>query len=472
MKKLKVALVHHHLRPGGVTRVITEQALNLREGARVLLVTGEPPVRALPVTTVTVPEIAYDRDRKDTAQPKVLAHRILGAIRSCWPGGADLIHFHNPLLGKNTAIIRTIKILISMGTPLLLQVHDFAEDGRPGTYSREHYPADCHYAVINTRDYGILIRSGLKKQGLHYLPNAIRPLDTGEHAVLQRDTVLYPVRAIRRKNIGEAVLLSLFIPRGKRVGITLEPTGALDVRSYNGWMSFVRENNLRVAFRLGIDGEYAAVLARACCVITTSVKEGFGLAYLEPWTAHRMLWGRILRDICDDFFQKGLKLDHLYERLSIPVTFFDRKRFEKKWVRCYREKLSYYGRAISEADAARALEPLASEGTVDFGILSEDLQKEVILAVLQKEKNRRKILDLNSFLVNNTFFYGSEELIEHNRDIVRTEYSAKKNGETLLGVYERVLSGRVLHRIDKEVLLDAFITPEQNALLLCDSGYE
>jgi glycosyltransferase involved in cell wall biosynthesis len=472
MKKLKVALVHHHLRPGGVTGVMTEQALNVREKAEVLLVSGEPPGRALPVPTVTVPEIAYDRDRKDGAQPKTIARRILGAIRSFWPGGADLVHFHNPLLGKNKGLISTIKAMMSMGVPLLLQIHDFAEDGRPGTYSRERYPADCHYAVINTRDYNILMRSGLKKQGLHYIPNAIRPLDGGAHISPQRDTVLYPVRAIRRKNIGEAVLLSLFSPLGKRVGITLEPTGALDTRSYKGWMSFVRENNLEVVFGLGIDKQYSSVLSRACCVITTSIKEGFGLAYLEPWTAHRMLCGRILTDICDDFLQKGLKLDHLYERLSIPLSFFDYKRFEEKWARCYREKLSYYGKAISEAEAARALESLVSEGAVDFGALSEDLQKEVILAVLQKEKNKRNILDLNSFLFNDTFFYGSEELIEHNRDIVCAEYSAEKNGEALLGVYESVLSVRVSHRIDKEVLLDAFITPGQNALLLCDSGYE
>jgi glycosyltransferase involved in cell wall biosynthesis len=472
MKKMKIALVHHHLRQGGVTRVMTEQASNLKEGARVLLVTGEPPDRALPVPMVTVPEIAYDRDRRDTAPPQVIAQRILQGIRSFWPGGADLLHFHNPLLGKNRDLIRTIKALVSLGTPLLLQVHDFAEDGRPGTYSREQYPADCHYAVINTRDYDILIRSGLKKHGLHYLPNAIRPLDAKANASLERETVLYPVRAIRRKNIGEAVFLSLFVPSGKRVGITLEPTGALDVRSYNGWMSFVRERNLHVAFRLGIGSEYPSVLARACCVITTSVKEGFGLAYLEPWTAHRMLSGRILRDICDDFLNKGLKLGHLYERLNIPVTFFDRKRFEKKWIRCYREKMSYYGRGISKVDAARALEPLVWEGTVDFGVLSEDLQKEVIQRVFENEKNKRKILDLNSFLVNNSLFYGSEELIEYNRDIVRAEYSAPKNGQTLLGVYERVLSENVSHCIDKEVLLDAFITPEQNRLLLCDSGYE
>jgi hypothetical protein len=472
MKKLKVALVHHHLRPGGVTRVITEQASNIQDSAEVLLVTGEPPESPISFPTVTVPEIAYDRDRAHFTPPQVISRRILAAVRTVWPGGADLLHFHNPLLGKNRDLIATLKTLISEGTKLLLQIHDFAEDGRPGNYCREEYPAGCHYAVINTRDYGVLIRSGLKRNGLHYVPNAIRSLNVLKNAGVQRDIVLYPVRAIRRKNIGEAIFLSLFTPDGTRVGITLEPTGALDVRSYGDWMSFVRGANLNVLFGLGIGREYTSVLARASCVITTSIKEGFGLAYLEPWTAHRMLSGRILKDICEDFLRRGLKLDHLYEKISIPVTFFDRKRYEKKWIGCYREKMSLYGRNISEADASRALEPILSEGNVDFGLLSEDLQREVILQVLEKKEHKREILDVNPFLVNNVLFQGSEELIEYNRDVVSAEYSAKKSGEILREVYERVLSERVTHQIDKKALLDAFSTPEQNSLLLCDSGYE
>ncbi len=472
MKKLKVALIHHHLRQGGVTRVIIEQASNIQEGAEVLLVTGEPPGSPISFPTVTVPEIAYDRDRGQFTPPQVISRRILAAIRSVWRGGADLLHFHNPLLGKNRDLIATLKTLISGGKKLLLQIHDFAEDGRPGNYCREEYPADCHYAVINTRDYGVLIRSGLKRSGLHYLPNAIRPLNVPKISGVKREIVLYPVRAIRRKNIGEAILLSLFAPRGTRAGITLEPTGALDVRSYRDWMSFSRGKNLNVGFGLGIGREYTSVLAQASCVITTSIKEGFGLAYLEPWIGHRMLSGRILKDICEDFIERGLKLDHLYEKISIPVTFFDRKRFEQKWIRCYREKMSLYGRSISEADAARALEPLLSDGVVDFGLLSEDLQREVILQVLEKKERKREILDVNPFLVNNTLFHGSEELIEYNRDIVSAEYSPKKSGETLSEVYERVLSERVSHRIHKDALLDAFSTPEQNSLLLCDSGYE
>jgi len=472
MKKLKVALVHHHLRPGGVTRVITEQASNVQESVEVLLVTGEPPGTPISFPTVTVPEIAYDRDRAHAAPPRVITRRILAAIRSVWACGADLLHFHNPLLGKNRGLIATLKTLISGGEKLLLQVHDFAEDGRPGNYCREEYPADCHYAVINTRDYGVLIRSGLKRSGLHYLPNAIRPLNVPKNSGAQRDIVLYPVRAIRRKNIGEAIFLSLFAPRGTRAGITLEPTGALDVRSYRDWMSFVRGRNLNVAFGLGIGREYTSVLGRARCVVTTSIKEGFGLAYLEPWTAHRMLSGRILKDICEDFIKRGLTLDHLYEKISIPVTFFDRKRFEQKWINCYREKMSLYGRGVSEDEAARALEPLLSDGTVDFGLLSEDLQREVIRKVLENKERRREILDVNPFLVNNTLFHGSDELIEHNRRIVAEEYSAKKSGEALRRVYERVLSERVSHRIDKDALLVAFSTPEQNSLLLCESGYE
>jgi hypothetical protein len=43
-------------------------------------------------------------------------------------------------------------------------------------------------------------------------------------AGLERNRYLYPVRAIRRKNIGEALLASLFIPKGRTVAVTLPPT--------------------------------------------------------------------------------------------------------------------------------------------------------------------------------------------------------------------------------------------------------
>jgi hypothetical protein len=52
-------------------------------------------------------------------------------------------------------------------------------------------------------------------------------------------------------------------------------------------------------------------------VITTSVLEGFGFAYLEPWILDRVVIGRSIPFIVTDFQTEGMKLGHLYNVLIV-----------------------------------------------------------------------------------------------------------------------------------------------------------
>jgi hypothetical protein len=52
-------------------------------------------------------------------------------------------------------------------------------------------------------------------------------------------------------------------------------------------------------------------------IITTSVLEGFGFAYLEPWILDRPVIGRSIPFITPDFQLKGIKLGHLYTVLFV-----------------------------------------------------------------------------------------------------------------------------------------------------------
>jgi hypothetical protein len=52
-------------------------------------------------------------------------------------------------------------------------------------------------------------------------------------------------------------------------------------------------------------------------VITTSVLEGFGFAYLEPWILDRPVVGRSIPFITPDFQSQGMKLGHLYTVLIV-----------------------------------------------------------------------------------------------------------------------------------------------------------
>ncbi len=469
---MRIAFVHHHFRPGGVTKVISDQMNALKGSCEMLLITGEPPSIRPSFPCVVTPEIAYDRDRKDKSGTRDIAYAIVKAASDVWPGGADLYHFHNPLLGKNKDLISALKILVAEKNKLLLQIHDFAEDGRPGGYSFDEYPTDSHYAVINKRDYKILLRSGLKEEGLHFIPNAVRSLQFVEHENVEKNVVLYPIRAIRRKNIGEAIFLSLFIGGRVKVGFSLEPTGPIDVKSYNDWKTFAREKHLKILFGLGIKYDYATVLAKTCSMITTSIKEGFGFSFLEPWTANRMLFGRTLKEICADFMNRGIDLSHLYDFIKVPLSFFDGDCFKRKWISCYRDKLIRYGIEISEGETENSFHRIIDKGWVDFGVLSEDLQRQVILNILDDKLKQKKILDLNPSLGNINVFNKSTSIIKQNKRIIEEEYSLEKSKQTLLGVYKRVLEWNITQSIDKRVLFHAFNIPENNYLLICDSSYD
>jgi glycosyltransferase involved in cell wall biosynthesis len=467
---MKIVFLHHHLRPGGVTKVIEEQIKSLNTSAKPLVVVGEPPSRPVPFPLTVVPAISYDRDRNDSTSPDKIARSIMNAAFTEWKDGPDLFHIHNPILGKNRDFIKVISVLISMGANVLLQIHDFAEDGRPYGYRGEEYPADCHYGVINKRDFRILLRSGLKEEGLHYIPNPVHQLNIKTDSK-DKDIILYPIRAIRRKNIGEAVFVSLFVADNRKVGITLEPTSLLDKQSYHGWVDFVKSEKLKVLFRLGVDDDYESVLSMSCCMITTSVKEGFGLAYLEPWGIGRMLFGRLLPDICSDFIQKGLSLDHLYEKILIPLDYMDWSMFAEKWKNCYMEKLKLYGLPYEDRKIDEEFQKLIEEECIDFCYLNGSLQKQVIQNLLNSKKKYKKVLDINPFLENIVFSDDEREIVETNKKVVESEYSLQNNRKNLLKVYERVLNRKVTHSINKRVLLETFNTPQQSYLLLCDSAY-
>ncbi len=476
---MRIAFIHHHLRPGGVSRVIREQIRSLEPENEILVICGEEPDEPPPFPCMIIPALAYDRDRNDRTSPHEAALEVMDAARFFWNNDADIFHVHNPTLGKNADFVSMLKALQSMKAALLLQIHDFAEDGRPQNYRDEGYPENCHYAVLNSRDYKILRQCGLREEGLHLLPNAVRPLQVqkspknmSQQNISHEDTVLYPVRAIRRKNIGEAVLISLFLPPGKRIGITLEPTGAIDRESYAGWRRFVETHGLAVSFRLGIGTNFNELLARTSSMVTTSIKEGFGFSFLEPWTAKKMLYGRLLPDTCSDFINNNIDLTPLYTRLSVHTALFDVDDFQKKWKICYSGKMKQYRLPVERKSVERSFNALFSNDTVDFGCLNEKLQKQVASSILEKPENRKNMLDLNPFLSNIDALSGQRERIEANRLAVERQYSLEKNRERLLHIYSRVIHVAVYHKIDRSKLLAAFNAPGKSQLLLCEDSFE
>ena len=304
---MKLAIIHYHLKPGGVTSVIRQQLKALSGECDVLLLTGELPDTPVYGNTKLIPGLGYTGGSPAAYNPEETADMVVKTIFETFNGKCDIIHVHNPLLAKNIHFLRMLKTLQKKGCRLFLQIHDFAEDGRPSAYYRdESYIANCHYGVINSRDYSVLNQSGLTPEGLHLLPNTVTPIHVSSAKRQQLNRILYPVRAIRRKNIGEAILLSLFF-ENHTLSITLPPNSPSDMIIYNGWKRFVSKNNLHVEFEAGLKNDFNVLVSSSDFFLTTSIMEGFGFSFLEPWTASKMLWGRAIPEICNDFINNGGK---------------------------------------------------------------------------------------------------------------------------------------------------------------------
>jgi len=436
-----------------------------------LVLTGDHAGTIWPCEVAEIPEIGYDRPGNSPPAPQAVADRILTAISKAWPQGCDVLHVHNPTLAKNRCLLRVLNRLQLSGISLFLQIHDFAEDGRPNAYFHEPYPADCHYGVINSRDYNILLETGLKKEGLHKIFNIITPFRFNTKDVILKNYILYPIRAIRRKNIGEAILLSLFFKNSAPLVITLPPNSPADINSYENWKTFVIENDLNVIFEAGLTHEFSDLVLSSDFFITTSITEGFGFSFLEPWTAEKYLWGRKLPDICQDFEQNSIRLDHLYTRLDVPMSWVDNDMLFYTWKSGMQKVSAMFGKTIDDIFIKTAYEKATTNDVIDFGLLNEPFQKKIILTVLSSSRNRKKLIRLNPFLSNPGSVSNKDELIQHNMEAVLFNYNRPNYREKLINIYNKVIRDNVCQKIDKKILISEFLRLNNFSLLKwCDNA--
>ena len=465
---MKIVFIHFHLKTGGVTSVIREQTTALQgAGCRPLVLSGHRPPPPLVTPWAEIPGLAYDSVRDPEIKAEEVARDIEVAIHGHWPRGPDLIHVHNPTLAKNSLLQDILAILSDRGYRLLCQIHDFAEDGRPDFYFQQPYTADCHYMVLNRRDYDLLLSCGLKPEGLHLLPNPVPPMGICPRRPPRAVApVLYPVRAIRRKNIGEAILLSLFFKPAAPLAITLPPNSAQDIRSYQDWRSFAKRNKLNITFNAGLGSQaFEALMADCRFVLTTSITEGFGYTFLEAWTAGQVVWGRLLPGICRDFRDKGINLDHFYTRLAVPLAWLDADSLAMRWQQSLVAAASHLCLTMSKEDAAQAWTRISGRGTIDFGLLHEDFQKQAILHLLNDGDAGEELTALNGCLDRAIPWPGVQDIVDHNRRLIQACYSRENYQRSLMDIYRKAMRYQVIQQVNKTVLASAFLSPQDFSLL-------
>jgi glycosyltransferase involved in cell wall biosynthesis len=469
---LKIAFIHYHLKTGGVTTVLRQQVESILDTCDLLVLSGDPPESPFLCDVVHIPGLGYEIPGRNPMDPERIATAIIEAIHLKWNNGCDLVHVHNPTLKKNANFLKILNVLKKRGLKLFLQIHDFAEDGRPLSYfAEEEYIENCHYGVINSRDYNILLKTGLKKEGLHKIFNTITPFHFNAEDAILKNYILYPIRAIRRKNIGEAILLSLFFKKNALLVITLPPNSPADINSYENWKTFVMENKLNVLCEAGLTHKFADLVLSSDFLITTSITEGFGFSFLEPWTANKYLWGRKLPDICQDFEQNSIRLNHLYTRLDVPMDWIDNDMLFYTWKSGIQKVSALFGATIDDIFIKTAYEKATTNDVIDFGLLNEPFQKKIISTVLSSKANRNKLIHLNPFLSNPGSVSNKDELIQNNMDAVLFNYNQSKYREKLIGIYKKVTRDNVCQKIDKKILLSEFLRLNNFSLLKwCDNA--
>lgn len=470
---MKALIVHYHLKPGGVTTVIRRQVSALASnGIDAVVLSGEPPARGFPGAAVVEPALAYDTASDDPPHHGSTAMQVRMIVKAIEReadalGEGTVIHVHNPTIRKNSSLLGAMGELASRGRRLLMHIHDLAEDWRPDAYPRAEYPDGVSWAAINRHDAGKL--SGAGAGSVFFLPNPVPAPSNGIHGGGGAGTgavdeapglVLYPVRGIRRKNLGEAVLLSIYARNGTSIGVTLPPNGMRDMPYYDAWREIARKLEAPIRFGLGLENELDALYAGSRAIVTTSVKEGFGLAYLESASRDRAILGRRLPRVVDDFEDEGLSFPGLYDRLTVDQGMFDEDGFIARVRKVVEAAASEFGRP----EAGPALMRTISEGLLsesedgpDFGRLDEKAQAEVLWSITSDHTVRARFLGANPWL---EAWDARAASVERLSAASLAPWSEEAYGVRLRSAYSHVLESGGGPAPRKDALLDAYLVPE------------
>jgi len=482
-----------------------------------------------PLRTQAVLGLDYDSpDGTPDAPPRrnffPLADRIVHALEQVrFDRARTLLHWHNHALGKNVAVPAVVAELARRGYRMLLQIHDFAEDLRPDNYRHladsltpgqiERLPdllypqsPSIHYAVLNGRDRQLLDKAGVAKERLHLLPNPVAiptrfptvpTSDAGsppsgtqpsqdERTQVRRwlapmlempveaTWITYPVRGIRRKNVGEMLLWSAAArsPSSRPVWlhVTMTPKNPVERASFHRWQQLAGQLRLPCRFGTppGSQVSYEQILAACDLLLTTSIAEGFGMVFLECWLARRQLLGRDLPEITSDFRQAGICLEPLAPQLAIPASWIDLGELVRSLEDLYRELRARYGQSPPAAEGSDPFASLVSGATIDFARLPTRMQASVIRRAHHDPEARAQLRGLNRQLDLTEARLAAplvSRQIEANRQVVGQSYSLGSVGRQLGAIYAWLMATEPSLRIDTlprgSALLESLLRPDR-----------
>ncbi len=339
-----------------------------------------------------------------------------------------IIHAHNLNLGKNPVLTLALSAMARQGYHLFNHCHDFADD-RPDNMEflqeiiEDYFQEDLHqvlypdnstsfFATLNSFDYQRLLQEGIPEKRVTLLPNPVNVNKT-EGTVVEnvRDEIcqtlgldgnklliIYPVRVIRRKNIGEFILLSSMFANRAHWLVTQPPRNPVEVKPYQNWKGFCQRFQLDIVFEAGIKVDFMKLMIASDLCLTTSIREGFGMVFLEPWLLGTPVMGRNIDYVTSDLIESGVRFPLLYEEIMVKT----------------------------------------GNGITDFAKLEMNQQQQIIGRVLQDEAFAEKIRRQNPALLK-LFDEVPGVVIENNRKVIEEKYSLNNYAHTLYEVYRKMV---------------------------------
>lgn len=485
---MKILIVHCHFERGGVTQVV-ENHVHCLQGSdeidEVALASG-PRQSGLQAATResasiwSVESLEYDSHRDMSLGVDEQAQNTARELderceQAGWSRQQTVVHWHNHSLGKNAASPLVIQHLAAMGYSCLLQIHDFAEDQRPQNWAYLKQSHGCRraseldailyphgdrlsYATLTTGDAETLAKFGIHRSRVDVLPNSVR-LPTGEPPEFEVATqkvreafdlpadfrwMLYPVRGIRRKNLGEFLLMCQLAGRPTIGAMTLMPATPMERKSYERWQAVAEGCVENVVFNAAHHEaiQFVDNLSAASVVVSSSVAEGFGMVFLEPWLASRRVVARNLPGVTGDFINHGMRLDHLYDAVQIPGS--------SEWLAAANRQFQG-AKTNAWKDVQRDVDIARSQSTsnqssgdandwIDFARLTPSMQIEVLHRFNTDAGFAQEVRERNAALCDALVTEARPAVIDHNRNIVATHFGPENQKQQLLNAYRRAIS--------------------------------
>lgn len=322
--------VHYHLRPGGVTRVIQQQTAVFDRMHLPFVTISAGPETAVTGEHRTLPSLDYASPTAQELHDDLLRLLVKDLPRP------HIWHIHNPTLGCHPRMAEVIGKMAHSGERIILHIHDFAEDDRPQNLELlsggpAWFPcgARLHYVVLTPRDESILRSAGLPAEQVTVIENPVSPSPL-PFPQCQSARVIYPTRAITRKNIGEMLLLAALSPAGTRFSTTLGPGKSMHQSNYGHWQETARKFDLPVDWAIAENRDHAEhfddIISTTTHLLSTSVQEGFGMAFVEAIAWQRPLIGRAIPHISEHLSRHGIRHPLLYDGILIDTLEFSEQR--------------------------------------------------------------------------------------------------------------------------------------------------